>query len=215
MARRFWIPRVTISEEGSIGLQDIVDAGLVSPIYTVFRFAPDRIDNRYAYSVLKTSLYRHIFDVSTSASVDRRGSLRWTEFSSIPFPVPPLEEQSAIVEVISKHATKLARLSRAEETSGTAEARLDAKTSDRTMEGKGMKFIYVDESGGRDQGDVFTMCGLMVDAYKLRKKTKILTQSWRPSLQEIPECATISRPADSSTVREAGATSMRRSGRPC
>lgn len=34
-----------------------------------------------------------------------------------------------------------------------------------------MKFIYVDESGGRDQGDVFTMCGLMVDGYKLRKKT--------------------------------------------
>lgn len=34
-----------------------------------------------------------------------------------------------------------------------------------------MKFIYVDESGARDQGDVFTMCGLMIDAYKLRKKT--------------------------------------------
>ena len=34
-----------------------------------------------------------------------------------------------------------------------------------------MKFVYVDESGGRDQGDVFVMCGLMVDAYKLRKKT--------------------------------------------
>lgn len=35
-----------------------------------------------------------------------------------------------------------------------------------------MKFIYVDESGSRDQGDVFIMCGLMVDAYKLRKKTE-------------------------------------------
>lgn len=34
-----------------------------------------------------------------------------------------------------------------------------------------MKFIYIDESGERSQGDVFTMCGLMVDAYKLRKKT--------------------------------------------
>lgn len=34
-----------------------------------------------------------------------------------------------------------------------------------------MKFIYVDESGGRDQGDIFTMCGLMVDANKMRKKT--------------------------------------------
>ena len=35
-----------------------------------------------------------------------------------------------------------------------------------------MKFIYIDESGAQDQGDVFTMCGLMVDAYKLRKKTE-------------------------------------------
>jgi hypothetical protein len=34
-----------------------------------------------------------------------------------------------------------------------------------------MKFIYADESGSRDEGDVFVMCGLMVDAYKLRKKT--------------------------------------------
>lgn len=34
-----------------------------------------------------------------------------------------------------------------------------------------MKFIYADESGGRQEGDVFVMCGLMVDAYKLRKKT--------------------------------------------
>ena len=34
-----------------------------------------------------------------------------------------------------------------------------------------MKFIYADESGSREEGDVFVMCGLMVDAYKLRKKT--------------------------------------------
>jgi hypothetical protein len=34
-----------------------------------------------------------------------------------------------------------------------------------------LKFIYVDESGDQDGGDVFVMCGLMVDAYKLRKKT--------------------------------------------
>ena len=34
-----------------------------------------------------------------------------------------------------------------------------------------MKFIYIDESGARDQSDVFVTCGLMVDAYKLRRKT--------------------------------------------
>jgi len=34
-----------------------------------------------------------------------------------------------------------------------------------------LKFIYIDESGAPGDGDVFVMCGLMVDAYKLRKKT--------------------------------------------
>jgi hypothetical protein len=35
-----------------------------------------------------------------------------------------------------------------------------------------MKFAYVDESGARNRGDVFVMCGVMVDAYKLRTKTQ-------------------------------------------
>lgn len=34
-----------------------------------------------------------------------------------------------------------------------------------------MKFIYIDESGSAGDGDIFIMCGLLVDAYKLRKKT--------------------------------------------
>lgn len=34
-----------------------------------------------------------------------------------------------------------------------------------------MKFVYVDESGASDQGDVFVMAGVLVDAYKLRKYT--------------------------------------------
>lgn len=94
-------------EEGSIGLQNLVDIGLVSPIYTVFRFDAEQVDNDYAYAVLKTSLYRHIFEVSTSASVDRRGSLRWKEFSKIPFPVPPIEEQRAIVSALKTARTDL------------------------------------------------------------------------------------------------------------
>ncbi|MBL9066253.1 MAG: restriction endonuclease subunit S [Sphingopyxis sp.] len=87
-------------EEGSIGLQNLIDVGVVSPIYTVFRFDPKKVDADYAFAVLKTRLYRHIFEVSTSASVDRRGSLRWSEFSKLPFPLPPLAEQQAIAEVL-------------------------------------------------------------------------------------------------------------------
>lgn len=94
-------------EEGSIGLQNLTDIGVVSPIYTVFRFDPKKVDADYAFAVLKTGLYRHIFEVSTSASVDRRGSLRWSEFSKLPFPLPSLAEQRAIAEVLRTAQTDL------------------------------------------------------------------------------------------------------------
>ncbi len=35
-----------------------------------------------------------------------------------------------------------------------------------------MKFAYIDESGSTDEGDVFVMSGLLVDAYRLRAQTK-------------------------------------------
>lgn len=34
-----------------------------------------------------------------------------------------------------------------------------------------MKFAYVDESGDQDQGDVFVMAGVLIDAYRMRKYT--------------------------------------------
>lgn len=85
-------------EEGSIGYQDIYDEAVISPMYTVFNTGDD-INDRFLYLVLKTELYRHIFEANTSASVDRRGSLRWKEFSKIHVPVPSLDEQRAIVEI--------------------------------------------------------------------------------------------------------------------
>ena len=50
-----------------------------------------------------------------------------------------------------------------------------------------MKFIYVDESGGRDESDVFVMCGLMVDAYKLRRRPRTSTPRWRRFLRFTPD----------------------------
>lgn len=82
-------------EEGSIGYQNLHDKGLVSPMYTVFE-TDKSIDDGYLYKVLKTETYRHIFQVNTSASVDRRGSLRWNEFAKLPIPLPPIDEQQKI-----------------------------------------------------------------------------------------------------------------------
>ncbi len=86
-------------EEGSIGYQDLYDVGLISPMYTVFE-TTDLIHDPFLYSVLKTELYRHIFEINTSASVDRRGSLRWPQFSKIRIPLPQLGEQQVISDVL-------------------------------------------------------------------------------------------------------------------
>lgn len=86
-------------EEGSIGLLLSHDIGIVSPIYIVFKCI-DRIIPEYLYAVFKTDTFRHIFAISTNASVDRRGSLRWREFSLIRVPLPSIKEQQGVVDVL-------------------------------------------------------------------------------------------------------------------
>lgn len=54
----------------------------------------------FIFALFKTDTYRHIFSISTNASVDRRGSLRWREFSLIQVPNPSKEEQHSIVDVL-------------------------------------------------------------------------------------------------------------------
>jgi len=88
-------------EEGSIGYQDFVDAGLVSPIYTVFQSDPKKIEDGYFYKLLKTEKLRQIFSARTNSSVDRRGSLRWKDFARIHIPLPPLDEQREINAVLN------------------------------------------------------------------------------------------------------------------
>ncbi len=87
-------------EEGSIGLQNIYEMGIVSPIYVIFKADQERVNNTYLFYLLKTEHYRQIFSAATNASVDRRGSLRWKEFKTIHIPLPSLEEQQKIADVI-------------------------------------------------------------------------------------------------------------------
>lgn len=73
---------------------------MISPMYTVFQ-TKNSINDNFLYRLLKTELYRHIFEINTSSSVDRRGSLRWNQFSNIKIPVPNLIEQQKIASVLS------------------------------------------------------------------------------------------------------------------
>jgi type I restriction enzyme S subunit len=69
-------------------------------MYTVFKTDPTRVNDRFLWRLLKTSTYLHIFQANTSASVDRRGGLRWEDFSKIRVPLPNLAEQVEINTVL-------------------------------------------------------------------------------------------------------------------
>jgi type I restriction enzyme S subunit len=87
-------------EEGSIGLLTHTDAGLVSPMYTVFKTS-NRVVPEFLYRLVKTETYRQIFASFMSASVNRRGSLRWKQFSTISIRLPSFKEQIYINEALA------------------------------------------------------------------------------------------------------------------
>ncbi len=98
-------------EEGSIGYQDLYDEALISPMYTVFE-TDVQVNHSFFYKLLKTETYRHIFEVNTSGSIDRRGALRWKDFANIKVALPSLEEQqriAAVLEVCEKEIELLVK----------------------------------------------------------------------------------------------------------
>jgi type I restriction enzyme S subunit len=92
-------------EEGSIGVQELVRRGLVSPIYVVMK-PRDGVDSYFLQRRLKLSSFRHELARSTNASVNRRGSLRWKEFSRLSTALPsnPAEQRALLASMWSELA---------------------------------------------------------------------------------------------------------------
>lgn len=87
-------------EEGSIGLLSEYEEALISPMYIVFE-VNEKVDSNFIFRVFKTETYRHIFEVNTSGSINRRGGLRWADFSKINIPLPSIDEQKRIASFFS------------------------------------------------------------------------------------------------------------------
>jgi len=88
-------------EEGSIGYQDKHDEGLISPMYTVFKTNGALVNDFLLFRLLKTHRYIIEYRRRMEGSIDRRGGLRWDEFSKIAILIPPLNEQTAIASILS------------------------------------------------------------------------------------------------------------------
>jgi len=88
-------------EEWSIWYQSKYEKTLISPMYTVFK-TNETMDDEYLFKLLKTHYYIHEYQKRMEWSIDRRGWLRWDEFSKIKVPVPSLDEQRAIANIFNK-----------------------------------------------------------------------------------------------------------------
>lgn len=93
-------------EEGSIGYQSKYDEALISPMYTVFK-TDETVNDNFLFRVLKSNNYIHEYQKRMEGSIDRRGGLRWNEFSKIKVPVPGINEQIAINEILDKATEEL------------------------------------------------------------------------------------------------------------
>lgn len=87
-------------DEGSLGLFDIADRGLISPMYTVLEVTDASVDARILFGLLKLPAMIAQIGRLGAGSVHRRKSIRFAALSRIQLDLPPPAEQRAIAAVL-------------------------------------------------------------------------------------------------------------------
>lgn len=87
-------------DEGSIDLLETIDAGLISPMYTVFKLLTDEVDPKFLRYRLKSSDFIRLYGAIGEGSVVRRKSISFDTLAKLRIPLPPLPEQHRIVAVL-------------------------------------------------------------------------------------------------------------------
>lgn len=87
--------------EGAIHILDRFDYGLVSPVYPVLKTNLERAVPYFLDQLLRTPLAVSAYNRFAAGAVNRRRSIRKTDFMAIRIPLPPLPEQKAIARVLS------------------------------------------------------------------------------------------------------------------
>lgn len=86
--------------EGAIHILDHFDVGLVSPVYPVLEAKKEIANPYFLDALLRTTLAISAYNRFAAGAVNRRRSIRKTDFMAIRIPLPPLPEQEAIARVL-------------------------------------------------------------------------------------------------------------------
>jgi len=87
--------------EGAIHVLERFDYGLVSPVYPVLETKAERSTPYFLDPLLRTPLAMSAYNRFAAGAVNRRRSIRKTDFKAIRIPLPPLPEQKSIAYVLS------------------------------------------------------------------------------------------------------------------
>jgi type I restriction enzyme S subunit len=85
---------------GAIGQNTLGLTGITSPVYEVFRPTP-LVKPRFAGLLLTSPAMVRSYDAISIGSIPRRRRAPWPNFLSLPVRLPPLEQQSRIVDLVS------------------------------------------------------------------------------------------------------------------
>jgi type I restriction enzyme S subunit len=86
-------------DEGSLGLLSSHDAGLISPMYTVFE--PQKgVNADYLLALLKSPTYLRRYHSIGQGSIDRRKPISFEALAAMSIHWPPLKEQRRITSII-------------------------------------------------------------------------------------------------------------------
>ena len=96
--------------QGAVGLVPV--DGLISPAYVVARPLPGTVSAYFAY-LYRTAQYMGEVNTYSRGIVPDRNRLYWDQFKQIPTPVPPPNEQAAIVKFIDHADRRIRRYIRA------------------------------------------------------------------------------------------------------
>ncbi|MBK9750749.1 MAG: restriction endonuclease subunit S [Chloroflexi bacterium] len=96
--------------DGSIGRNQYVFSGVVSPAYVIFRSRSHRVDTDFLEAVLTSDEIVPYYRANSEGTNVRRRKLRFDAFGSIVIPLPPIDEQRRIAEVLCDADANIARV---------------------------------------------------------------------------------------------------------
>lgn len=87
-------------DEGSLGLLKDWDAGLISPMYTVFR-VNNKLNPDFLFFLMKSDEYMRKYPALGQGSINRRASISFSTLSQLDIHYPSLLEQQKIAAILT------------------------------------------------------------------------------------------------------------------